>query len=115
MLAKPELGKDSSSKSSSLKRKAPEDTSKTVTMLVSSKHMTLASPVFDAILSNGRFKEGTELLIKGKVEIELPDDDPVAFAIGANVIHHRNKMVPVELDTPQILPSCNYNRKVPDI
>lgn len=66
-------------------------------MLVSSKHMTLASPVFDAMLSDGRFKEGSELLANGHVEIELPDDDPVAFAIIANVIHHRNKMVPGEL------------------
>lgn len=66
-------------------------------MLVSSKHLILASPVFDAMIGDARFKEGAELLACGKVEIKLPDDDPDAFAIVANVIHHRNKMVPEEI------------------
>lgn len=55
--------------------------------------MTLASRVFDAMLSDGRFKEGAELITRGKVEIELPDDDPVAFSIMAQVIHGRNRSV----------------------
>ncbi|TGO12265.1 hypothetical protein BTUL_0091g00090 [Botrytis tulipae] len=87
----------SSSESGSRKRKRPDDDSKTVTMLVSSKHLILASPVFDAMIGDARFKEGAELLACGKVEIKLPDDDPDAFAIVANVIHHRNKMVPEEI------------------
>ncbi|KAF7898374.1 hypothetical protein EAF00_004820 [Botryotinia globosa] len=87
----------SSSESRSRKRKSPDDDSKTITMLVSSKHLILASPVFDAMIGDARFKEGAELLACGKVEIKLPDDDPDAFAIVANVIHHRNKMVPEEI------------------
>lgn len=55
--------------------------------------MTLASRVFDAMLSDARFKEGAELITRGKVEIELPDDDPVAFSIMAQVIHGRNRSV----------------------
>ncbi|KAI9641997.1 hypothetical protein NHQ30_009867 [Ciborinia camelliae] len=85
--------KESPSKSASLKRKAPDDTSKTVTMLVSSKHMKLASPVFNAVLGDNRFKEGAELLAEGKIEIELPEDDPTAFSIMAQVIHGRNYTV----------------------
>ncbi|KAF7933679.1 uncharacterized protein EAE98_003388 [Botrytis deweyae] len=76
------------------KRKAHCDKSYTVTMLVSSKHLKLASPVFGAMLKHDRFKEGIELQANGEVKISLPDDDPIAFAIIANVIHHRNKLVP---------------------
>ncbi|KAF7954362.1 hypothetical protein EAE96_005486 [Botrytis aclada] len=89
-----EEGKDSPNEASPLKRKNPDDTSNTISMLVSSKHLILVSPVFDAMIGNARFKEGVELLACGKVEIKLPDDDPDAFAIIANVIHHRNKIVP---------------------
>ncbi|TGO35161.1 hypothetical protein BHYA_0168g00170 [Botrytis hyacinthi] len=98
-----EEGEDSINESTSLKRKtadgttSPDDTSKTITMLVSSKHLILVSPVFDAMIGDARFKEGAELLACGKVEIKLPDDDPDAFAIVANVIHHRNKMVPEKI------------------
>ncbi|KAK6607805.1 hypothetical protein H4I96_04040 [Botrytis cinerea] len=60
---------------------SPDDDSKTVTMLVSSKQMILTSPVFEAMLGDDRFKEGADLLADDKVDIELPEDDPVAFAI----------------------------------
>ncbi|ESZ92956.1 hypothetical protein SBOR_6675 [Sclerotinia borealis F-4128] len=95
-----EKGKDVPNESGSSKRKSPDDVSKNVTMLVSSKHLTLASPVFEIMLGDGRFKEGVELLAQGKVEIELPDDDPVALAIVLNVIHHINKLVPEEIALP---------------
>lgn len=71
----------STSESGSRKRKCPDDDSKTVTMLVSSKQMILTSPVFEAMLGDDRFKEGADLLADDKVDIELPEDDPVAFAI----------------------------------
>ncbi|KAJ8067206.1 hypothetical protein OCU04_004571 [Sclerotinia nivalis] len=90
-------GKDALGKPASLKRKAPNDAPETVTMLVSSKHMTLASPVFEAMLSGGRFKEGVELLAKGKAEIELPDNNPDAFSIIAQIIHGRNQTVPQQV------------------
>ncbi|KAA8569360.1 hypothetical protein EYC84_001010 [Monilinia fructicola] len=89
-----EIAKGSPSKSSNLKRKSPHDVSNTITMLVSSKHMALASPVFDAMLAHEKFREGLELKASAKVEIALPDDDPVAFEILAGVIHHRNKSIP---------------------
>lgn len=56
--------------------------------------MALASPVFDAMLAHEKFREGLELKASAKVEIALPDDDPVAFEILAGVIHHRNKSIP---------------------
>ncbi|TGO27275.1 hypothetical protein BPAE_0044g00080 [Botrytis paeoniae] len=87
----------SSSESGSRKRKCPDDDSKTVTMLVSSNQMILTSPVFEAMLDDDRFKEGADLLADGQVEVDLPEDDPIAFAIIANVIHHRNKLVPEQL------------------
>ncbi|KAM0125726.1 hypothetical protein ACHAP3_009602 [Botrytis cinerea] len=76
---------------------SPDDDSKTVTMLVSSKQMILTSPVFEAMLGDDRFKEGVDFLADGKVDIELPEDDPVVFAIIANTIHNRNKLVAGQL------------------
>ncbi|KAJ8067205.1 hypothetical protein OCU04_004570 [Sclerotinia nivalis] len=69
-----------------------------VHMLVSSKHMSLASPVFKAMLQGNNFKEGRELASTGKVEISLPDDDPDAFAILMCIIHGRTRSVPREID-----------------
>jgi hypothetical protein len=62
-------------------------------MLVSSKHMMLASSVFAAMLKVG-YLEGSTLKAVGKVEIPLPDDDPEAFTILLNIIHGRPKNVP---------------------
>ncbi|KAB8295028.1 hypothetical protein EYC80_006975 [Monilinia laxa] len=89
-----ETGKGSPIKSSIPKRKSPHDASNTITILISSRHMALASPVFDAMLAHEKFKEGFELKTSPKVEITLPDDDPIAFEILASVIHHRNKSIP---------------------
>jgi len=66
-------------------------------MLVSSRHMMLASPVFRAML-DGNFKEGCDLTSNGKVQVPLPDDDPAAFAIVLNIIHGHNRRVPREVD-----------------
>jgi len=65
-----------------------------VHMLVSSKHLMLASPVFKAMLQHNNFKEGKKLTSAGKVEVPLPDDDVTAFIIVLDVIHGRNKRVP---------------------
>jgi hypothetical protein len=72
-----------------------------VRMLVSSKHMMLASPVFKAMLQHSAFKEGKKLSSAGKVEVPLPDDDPAPFKIVLDIIHGRNKQVPrkIDLDT----------------
>lgn len=74
-----------------------------VHMLVSSKHMSLASPVFKAMLQASHFKEGRELAFAGKVEISLPDDDPDAFAILMCIIHGRTRSVPREIDLDLLL------------
>ncbi len=66
-------------------------------MLVSSRHMMLASPVFRAML-DGNFKEGCDLTSNGKVQVPLTDDDPAAFAIVLNIIHGHNRRVPREVD-----------------
>ncbi|PQE28305.1 BTB POZ domain-containing protein [Rutstroemia sp. NJR-2017a WRK4] len=69
-----------------------------IRMLVSSKHMKLASPVFKAMLREDYFKEGLELGSTGTAEISLPDDDPDAFAILLNTIHGRTRQVPRDVD-----------------
>jgi hypothetical protein len=65
-----------------------------VHMLVSSKYMMLASPVFKAMLQTRTFEEGRKLSAAGKVEVPLPEDNPTAFEIVLNIIHGRNKHVP---------------------
>ena len=74
---------------------------KEIQMLVSSRHMMLASPVWKAMLQHSNFKEGEQLRSKGKVEVPLPDDDPTAFELLLNIIHGRVRQVPrqVTLET----------------
>jgi len=66
-------------------------------MLVSSRHLSLASPVFKAMLQHS-FKEGETLLQAGKVEVPLPDDDPIAFGILMRILHAQNHLVPKAVD-----------------
>ncbi|KAL3424403.1 hypothetical protein PVAG01_03684 [Phlyctema vagabunda] len=63
-------------------------------MLVSSRHMKLASPVFNKMLQPGCFQEGSILHAQGKVEIPLPDDDFTAFVILLDIIHGHTRKVP---------------------
>lgn len=63
-------------------------------MLVSSKHLMLASPVFRAMLQHKNFKEGDTLAKTGRVEVQLPDDNHIALQIMLNLIHGRLKQVP---------------------
>jgi hypothetical protein len=64
------------------------DPAKEIRMLVSSRHLMLASPVFKAMLQHSNFKEGEELHSTGKVEVPLPDDDPDAFKILLDIIQY---------------------------
>ncbi|TGO72883.1 hypothetical protein BELL_0410g00060 [Botrytis elliptica] len=57
-------------------------------ILVSSKHLSFASPVFKAMLT-GDFREAVELREKGRTEILLPDDDAFAMIMLLKVIHGR--------------------------
>ena len=60
----------------------------TKVLRVSSKVLSLASPVFKALFSP-KFSEGTALSISQAVpEIRLPDDDPEAMQLILHILHH---------------------------
>ena len=66
-------------------------------ILVSSKVLSMASPVFKAMF-NSRFREGlSNLPASGKLSIPLPDDNAEAFAIFCKAIHHRTAEIPRNL------------------
>lgn len=62
----------------------------------SSKHLTLASPVFNAMLSRN-FKESAALRSVGTLELPLPDDDPAALLILLYLMHWQTNAVPLDL------------------
>lgn len=75
-----------------------EDTNtREIRLQCSSKHLTLASLVFKAMLS-GNFKESTVLRSLGTLELPLPDDDPDALLILLNIIHGRTREIPRQVD-----------------
>lgn len=61
---------------------------KQVRMLVSSKHMSVASPVFKA-MRQASSQEGIELKKTGKAELSLRDEDSKAWNILLDIIHGR--------------------------
>lgn len=63
-------------------------------MLVSSRHLILASPVFAAMLLKPNFAEGLELHSARQVNISLYDDDPRALEIVLEILHGHPKKVP---------------------
>lgn len=65
-----------------------------IDLLVSSRHMALASPVFKAMLRHEGFKEGHILSTEGSVKVQLPDDSPRAMRIVCSIIHSQNRRVP---------------------
>ena len=67
----------------------------------SSRHLSLASDVFRAMLS-GNFKEGAALKSTGIVDIPLPDDDPFAITILLNVIHGRSSRIPLRVSLERL-------------
>ena len=64
---------------------------------VSSKHLTLASRVFKAMLRPG-FAEGSSLQEKGTGELHLPDDDPSALLVLMNLAHCQIRRIPRRVD-----------------
>jgi BTB/POZ domain len=72
-----------------------------VRMRVSSKHLTLVSPVFKSLLKGG-FLEAQALSSAGTAEVSLPDDDPQALEILLNIIHGRSKKVPLEVSVAKL-------------
>jgi hypothetical protein len=67
-------------------------------MLVSSKHLMLASPVFRAMFQCSNFQEGDALRSSGKVKVPLPDDDPAALKILLDIVHGRVRQVPRQVN-----------------
>lgn len=63
-------------------------------LLVSSKILSVASPVFAAMLSP-HFREGSSLSSTCPTEITL-FDDPIAVSTIANILHFRNNLVLVD-------------------
>lgn len=60
---------------------------------VSSRHLTLASRVFKALLQT-RFKEGKQLSSDGRTELLFPDDNGPAFLVLLNIMHGKFRSVP---------------------
>jgi hypothetical protein len=69
-----------------------------VRMRVSSKHLILASSVFQVLL-RGSFGESQALRSAGRAEFQLPDDNAHAMEIILNIIHGRFRKVPRDIDS----------------
>lgn len=76
----------------------PTKSQREIHMLVSSKHLMLASPVFKAMLQHSTFKEGDTLQTSGQVKVPLPDDDPTALKILLDIVHGRVRQVPRQVN-----------------
>ncbi len=68
-----------------------------VEMVVSSKHLSLASEVFKKMLG-GNFREGVTLIAVKKVEIRLPDDDVDIMLLLMKIIHSRWRSISRGMD-----------------
>ena len=70
-------------------------------LLVSSKVLSLASPVF-ATLLGPKFLEGNYIRRGDSPIIELHDDDPAAIALVCNILHYRYDSVPTQPEAEQL-------------
>jgi hypothetical protein len=61
---------------------------------VSSRHLRLASPRFDSMLTKGKWTEGVPNENDGRYHISAEDWDVEALLLLLNVLHHRNRQVP---------------------
>lgn len=68
-------------------------------LLVSSKVLSLVSPVFAAMFKP-QFKEGIQchLTSEEPSTIPLPEDDAKTFVLFCKIVHHRSDEIPQELD-----------------
>lgn len=74
-------------------RLTPQSVQAEVKLLVSSRSMILASPVFRVMLRNC-FRKSGSLDIEEKLEISLPCDDVEAMTILLDIVHLRSRRVP---------------------
>ena len=68
---------------------------------VSSKHLTLTSPVFKALINSG-MSESTRLSNTGTTDIQLPEDYSQCMEVLLYIIHGKSRRLPKEM-TPQLL------------
>lgn len=86
-----------------------DENRETLVLIVTSKTLTLASPVFNKML-NSSFKEGIAKTTEGKVAIPLPEDDSEAMTIICRALHNMNHLVPEQLSSTlleEIAVLCN--------
>lgn len=65
--------------------------------LVSSKVLSLASPVFSKLFGPN-FKEGQEIRRGDHPRISLEDDDPKAMGLILSILHHKSSQVPLKME-----------------
>ena len=70
-------------------------------LLVSSKVLSLTSPVFAALLGP-KFLEGNDIRRGVCPVVELHDDDPAAITLICNILHYRYDSVPTHLEAEQL-------------
>ncbi|KAK4956289.1 hypothetical protein LTR10_005811 [Elasticomyces elasticus] len=75
---------------------------KVVGLRVSSHIMSLASPVFKALLAP-QFKEGAMLAAKATVDIPMPDDNAADMHLMCDIFHMRHDKVPRSLAVNRII------------
>lgn len=68
-----------------------------IRMRVSSRHLALASTVFDHLLK-GQFAESRALISAGTVQVPLPGDDAATLQIILNIVHGHLRKVPRDVD-----------------
>ena len=73
------------------------DPCQAVRIRVSSKHLTLASPVFRSMFKD-IYSEGLSLYSQSHTELPLPYDNPAAFLIILHLIHGQFRKVPRKID-----------------
>jgi len=66
-------------------------------LLVSSRVLSLASTVFEAMF-NGNFAEGQDLSYVSPRAVPVPDDDPIIMELLCNIFHMQMSEVPDKLD-----------------
>ena len=79
-----------------VRNNAMDECSEPIRMQVSSKHLSLASPVFKAMLSRN-FLEGATLNTMGSLQMNL-DDDSQALVVLLSVIHCQPSKIPSNID-----------------
>ena len=79
----------------------PAHRTRNVIFRVSSKHLTLASPVFDPLV-RVQFREAAALSKSGPVKIHLPDDDPDGMLYLLKAVHGKFRQMTGEM-TPRFL------------